>query len=114
MPRSEPVKVGTAYINEREGLIREVIEEVDQFRIKFNEFDKRTGRLISPPMRISYKRPFARWASREASQRELGWLHPNAGHAWLASGKAGEENSLDQDHRRARMEQVIQTNVLHR
>ncbi len=114
MSRSESVKVGTAYVNERDDSIREVVEELDRFRIRFNEYKLQTGRLIAPPLRTAYKRPFIRWASREATPRELALLHPNGKHAWHRPPRPQELRNLEHEHRRAGLEQVVQSSVMHR
>lgn len=114
MLRSENVRVGMGYVNEREGVVREVIDELDRFRIRYNEFELRTGRLRAPAQRVTYRRAFARWASREATPRELAWLHPNAKLPWSKNEKPQEQGKLEHEHARARMEQVVQSSVTHR
>lgn len=114
MLRSESLKVGAAYVNERDGLLREVVEELDRFRIRFNEFDLQTGRLHAPARRVGYKRPFARWATRKATAAELALARPAATSSGLASANVYELGKLEHEHRRAGIEQVVHSNVMHR
>ncbi len=114
MSSTEPLRVGTAYVNERVGLLREFVEEMDRFRIRFNEFDLKTGRLRIPVRRIGYKRPFARWAKRQATSAERAQTHPTARGPELASANSDELGRLEHEHRRAGIEQVVHSNVMHR
>ncbi len=114
MLRSETLRVGSAYVNARGSLVREIVEDLDRFRVRFNEFDLNTGRLIAPPLRVSYKRPFARWARREATINELGRLHPGSQRVLVQSARSTETQTLERQHVRARVEQVVHSNVMHR
>ncbi len=114
MSSSEPLKVGIAYVNERDGLLREIVEEMDRIRIRFNEFDLKTGRLRIPVRRIGYKRPFARWATRPATSAERTQTRPTAGGPELAYPNSDELGRLEHEHRRAGIEQVVHSNVMHR
>ncbi len=55
MLKADSTRVGRAYVNERIGAIREVVEELDRRRIKYNEFDLQTGDLIPAPFQIAYR-----------------------------------------------------------
>ncbi len=114
MLRQESIKVGGAYVNERDGVIREVVEEVDRFRVRVNEFNLRTGRLVPPVLRTAYKRQLKRWALREASAIEVASLHPGERNAMTTPREMSERRNAEQEHNRARMEQVVASNVLHR
>lgn len=110
----ESITVGSAYVNERDGLVREIVEEVDRFRVKVNEFSLRTGRLVAPALRTAYKRGMARWAQREATGLELERLHPGDRHSVGNAEAPGETQKAEHEHRRARAEQVAGASAMHR
>ena len=72
------VAVGRAYVNEKAGLIREVIQELDQRHVRFNTFDLATGQLIAERRQTCRKSQLVLWADREANARELQRMHPYA------------------------------------
>ncbi len=72
----EPIVVGKAYVNERSRVLREVVEEIDEQRIKFNAFDLGTGRLLPSRHRTCGKGEMASWAEREAMPDETARAHP--------------------------------------
>ncbi len=114
MVRQDSIAVGGAYVNERDGLIREVVEEVDRFRIKVNDFNLQSGRLVLPALRTAYKRGLARWAQREATKPELRRLHPAAEVSVGQPEDPGETQKAEHEHRRARAEQVAALSAMHR
>lgn len=114
MLKTDSVRAGHAYVHEKLGAIREVVEEIDRLRVKFNEFDLRTGELIPAPFRIAYRSQLARWAEREAMTFEVGRLHTSKGHAWFEPLRPSELQKAELERTRASMEQVVASNILHR
>lgn len=78
MLKQEVIVVGKAYVNEDAGVIREVVEEVDGRRVRYNTFDLATGTLIQAPPKVCYKSQLARWADRAARPYETARVHPYA------------------------------------
>jgi hypothetical protein len=70
------IVVGNAYVNEQACIVREIIEEVDERRVRFNAFELPTGRLVPTRHHVCEKSQFAQWADREASATERAILHP--------------------------------------
>jgi hypothetical protein len=70
------INVGNAYVNEEARIVREVIEEIDGRRVRFNAFDLKTGRLVASRHHTCEKSQFAHWAQREASASEKDLIHP--------------------------------------
>ncbi len=114
MLRQQAIRVGGTYVNERDGHIREVVEELDRFRVRVNEFDLRTGRLVAPPLRLAYKRHLHRWANREATPEELVRLHPRDMNRVVPRQEGAVVSKIEREHSRARLEQVVASNVMHR
>ncbi len=114
MLNAKSIKVGQAYVNERTGAIREVVEEMDRLRIKYNEFDLQTGELIPAPFQVIYRSQLARWADREARAFEMARLHASYGHSWLDPQKPDEVNRAETEMRRATREQAAGANAFHR
>lgn len=114
MLSGESIRVGMAYLNERDGRIRELIEEVDRFRVRINEFDLRSGRLVPPSLRTADKRPLIRWANREATLIELARIHPGDRRAPIGVVVQNEAAKARREQARARMEQVVASTVMHR
>ncbi len=81
--RKEDIAVGKSYVNNKESVLREVVEETDARHVKFNQFQLATGKLIPAPNQISHRRQFARWANREATEAETARTHPYTAEAWL-------------------------------
>ena len=79
----EDILVGSSYVNDKESVIREVVEETDAHHVKFNQFELATGKLMPAPKRVSHRRQFARWAGREATEAEAARTHPYKAEAWL-------------------------------
>ena len=78
MLKHEVIVVGKAYVNEDAGVIREVVEDVDGRRVRFNTFDLETGTLIPAPPQVCHKSRLARWADRAARPYETARVHPYA------------------------------------
>ncbi len=77
------IVVGKSYVNEVEGVIREVVEETDAHHVSFNAFDLDTGKLIPAPHQVCHRRQLARWSDREATEQETARTHPYEGGAWF-------------------------------
>lgn len=114
MLKTDSVRVGHAYVSERAGSIREVVEELDRLRIKYNEFDLQTGQLMLAPFRIAYRSQLARWAEREARAFEVARLHRLERHSWHQHSRLDGSQQAELDLRRAHREQAVGNNVLHR
>jgi hypothetical protein len=114
MLKSDSIKAGHAYVNERAGSIREVVEELDRLRVMFNEFDLQTGHLIPAPFQIAYKSQLARWAEREARTFESARLHTIMGLQWFQALRPSELKKAELERTRASVEQVVGNNTLHR
>ncbi len=114
MLKANAVRAGHAYVNERMGTIREVVEEIDRLRIKYNEFDLQTGQLIPAPFQMAYRSQLARWAEREARTFEAARLHRLNKHSWFDAPRPGEIQRTEIELRRASREQVVANNALHR
>jgi hypothetical protein len=91
--------VGRAYVNEEACVVRELVEELDERRVRFNAFDLETGKLLPSRHQVSDKGKLARWANREASASELARIHPFEPRSW-------SENLPDGEAAQARLEQV--------
>ncbi len=71
----DQIVVGRSYVNEAECIVREVVEEVDRRRVKFNTFELVTGKLMPTRHNVSDKDRLARWADRETDASEAARLH---------------------------------------
>ncbi len=70
MLKRREILVGKCYVNEGRRAARQVVEAVDRFRVKYNEHDLATGRLLRAPHRVCRKRELVHWANREATSEE--------------------------------------------
>ena len=102
----DPIVVGKAYVNEDARVIREVIEEVDGRRVRFNAFDLATGRLIPAPHRICHRHQLARWAQREASGPETALLHPYERTAQFAALLPRDQGSVELERAKALLDRA--------
>ncbi len=98
------IVVGKAYVNERAHVLREVVEEVDDQRVKFNAFDLRTGRLLPSRHRTCDKRDMASWAEREAHPHETARVHPFEPAAWSGAQQLGSDRSITLEAARGALE----------
>ncbi len=114
MLKSDSIKAGHAYVNERVGSIREVVEELDRLRVRFNEFDLQTGQLIPAPFQIAYKSHWPGGRRREARTFESAQLHTIMGHQWFQALRPSELKKAELERTRASVEQVVGNNTLHR
>ncbi len=79
----DQIVVGRSYVNEDACIVREVVEELDDRRVKFNTFDLSTGKFVPTRHKVWDKAQLARWADRETSLSETALLHPYQSRAWL-------------------------------
>ena len=112
--KTDSIGAGHAYVNERVGAIREVVEELDRLRVKFNEFDLETCELIPAPFQIAYKGQLARWAEREARTFETARLHSIEGPVRFEAAGRSDIQKAELERTRASMEQVVGNSILHR
>lgn len=80
--RKKRIVVGKAYVNEEARVLREVVEEVDDQRIKFNAFDLATGKLLPSRHRVCPAQDMETWSQREATPEEQAFIHPFESAAW--------------------------------
>lgn len=114
MSLSESVKVGHSYVNERTGAIREIVEEVDRWRVKYDEYALDSGQLMPAAFRVGYKSQLGRWAEREARAFEVERLHQVGPHPWSEALRPQEIARGEKELSRATREQAVGNNVLHR
>ncbi len=114
MLKNQAVAVGKAYVNEGARVVREVVEEVDHHRIKYNEFDLATGNLIASPFRICHKSQLARWADREARPVEIARFHPYEPTPWFEAVPSREMKKTELELTKANIEQVAGNYTFHR
>ncbi len=111
MLKADSIGVGHACVNERIGAIREIVEELDRWRIKYNEFDLQTGSLIPAPFQIAYRSQVARWAKREARSFEMDRLHRAHKSLWLKPPEPGEIRQPENELGRVNREQIVGSNA---
>ena len=108
------ITVGKCYINERNGIVREVVEEIDRHKVKFNSFNLDTGQLVPKPFQICFKSQMAYWADREATPDEIAVIHPYAATDWFQSLPTSEVVQAQQELVRATMMETVAYNSIHR
>jgi hypothetical protein len=108
------ITVGRCYVNERDGTAREVVEELDRQKVKYNAFDLTTGRLAPEPHQICFKGELASWASREANPREIAMLHPLEPSTWFENIPDTEAKLAEVELTKAIMRQLVEHNTFHR
>ena len=114
MLKSHAIVVGKSYVNERTAQVREVIEEVDDRRVKYNAFDLNTGKLIPAPYQICHKSQLSRWADREARPREISRFHPYVPGPWFEEASTRETVDVQLERTKANMEQLAGTHPFHK
>jgi hypothetical protein len=100
----ESIVVGKAYVNERARVLREVVEELDEGRVKFNAFDLQSGRLLPSRHRTCDRRDMAAWAEREAQPDETARAHPFERPPWSGSGRPDGDRPVSMETARAALE----------
>jgi len=104
--QKEQIVVGKSYVNEHACIVREVVEEVDGRRVKFNTFDLATGKLIPTRHKVWNKAQLARWADREASVPETTRVHPYESGAGFNLLFPPEQAGTSLEHAKATMDKM--------
>jgi hypothetical protein len=112
--RKEEIVVGKSYVNEGTRIVREVVEEVDDRRVKFNAFDLASGKLIPAQPQVCHRSQLARWADRQASAEETARIHPFDPEAWFADVPDREAVNAELERVKARMAQTAAGQSVHR
>lgn len=100
----DQIVVGRAYVNGSARVLREVVEEVDEQRVKFNAFDLATGKFLPSRHRTCPKAEIAAWAEREASPREMALIHPFEAAAWVDAPAPREARAIQLEAARSVLE----------
>jgi len=100
----EQIVVGKAYVNARARVLREVVEEVDEQRVKFNAFDLATGRLLPSRHRVCPKPEMAAWAEREADPQETALIHPFEATPWEETPAARDDRAVQLEAAKAALQ----------
>jgi|GEM_PF-5607504 len=108
------ITVGKCYINEKKGMAREVVEEVDRHKVKFNTFDLATGQLVPKPFQICFKSQIANWADREATSDEIAMIHPYMPTDWFQSLPTSEVTLAKRELAKATMLETVAQNTIHK
>ncbi len=102
----EEIVVGKSYVNEGACVIREVVEEVDRHRVKYQAFELDSGRLLPARHRECTKGELRRWADREARPNEAARLHPYEQAAWADLLSPSERGALRPEEARTSAEKT--------
>lgn len=108
------VTAGKCYINEKKGIAREVVEEIDRHKVKFNAFNLATGQLVPKPFQICFKSQMVYWADREATPDEIAAIHPYVATNWFQSLPTSEVVQAERELARATMMETVAYNTIHR
>ncbi len=114
MLKMQNIAVGRSYVNEGVKIAREVVEEVDQRKIKYNAFDLKDGSLIPVAMQVCRKSDMAHWADREATPDEIAKIHPFDKLPWFEEVPHREVKSAELELTKANLQQVVGNNNIHR
>lgn len=114
MLKNQTIFVGRSYVNERTRVVREVVEELDRRKVRYNSFDLKDGRLLQAPLQICFKSQLLRWADREAKPGEVARIHPFEPAPGFEASAIQESLSRDQVLLKAGSEQAAGTKSLHR
>jgi len=114
MLRRQEISVGKCYVNEKTHKAREVVEEIDKHRVKYNTFDLTTGTLISPVFQICFKSQIVYWADREAKPREIAMFHRFGTTPWFENVPVSDVKTTELEMTRSRMLEVVGHNNTHR
>ncbi len=107
------IRVGKSYVNERARMAREVVEEVDDHKVKYNAFDLITGQLISAPFQICFKSQISRWADREANLTEISRFHPFRDQSGFDTLPADSQEMIALELAKAQMQHTIRYNSIY-
>ncbi len=100
----EQIVVGKAYVNDRAQVLREVVEEVDEERVRFNAFELQTGRLLPTRHRTWARSDMASWAQREARPEERALVHPYDAEAGAGASAPATNRGVPLDIAKAALE----------
>lgn len=106
--------VGRSYVNENVHIAREVVEEIDHRKIKYNAFDLTDGRLIPTVQQVCKKSELAHWADREANPDEISIIHPFEQRSWFEELPTRELKSTELELTKANLQQVVGYKNMHR
>jgi hypothetical protein len=108
------IAVGRTYVNEDAHIAREVVEEIDKRKVKYNAFDLIDGRLIPAALQICRKSDLAHWADREANRDEIAKIHPFEPLPWFEEIPHREVRAAELELTKANLQQVVGNNTIHR
>lgn len=108
------ITVGKCYVNEGNGIAREVVEEIGRHKVKFNAFDLATGQLVPKPFQICFKSQMAYWADREATPDEIAVIHPYVATDWFQNLPTSEVVQAKLELTKATMLDTVAHNTIHR
>jgi hypothetical protein len=108
------ILVGRSYVNKGARIAREVVEELDGRKVKYNAFDLAAGRPTPVVSQICRKSELARWADREANPEELAKIHPFEQLPWFEEVPPREIRGAELELTRAKLQQVAGNNSIHR
>ncbi len=114
MLRKQNIAVGRSYVNEAAHIAREVVEELDRRKVRFNAFDLKDGRLIPAALQTIRKSDLARWADREANREEIARIYPFDPAPWFEEVPHSEVKAAELELVKANIQQVVGNNTIHR
>jgi hypothetical protein len=112
--RKQNIAVGKTYVNERAQIAREVVEEVDRRKIKYNAFDLKDSKATPSVMQIFRKSALALLADREANPDEIAKLHPFEQLQWFEVISPREVKGAELELTKAKIQQAVGNNNIHR
>jgi hypothetical protein len=112
--RKQNIAVGRSYVNEDAHIAREVVEEIDRRKVKYNAFDLVDGRLIPAAMQTCRKSDLAHWADREANPAEIARIHPYDPQPWFEGVPQSEVKAAGLELTKANIQQAVGNNTVHR
>jgi hypothetical protein len=114
MLKSQDITVGKCYVNQKARVAREVVEEFDHHRVRYNAFNLITGRLIPAPFQISWKSDLARWADREAKPEEISRIHSLEPTTWFEDLPTRDAKAAKLEFTKANMLETVRHNTIQR
>ncbi len=114
MLNKQNITVGRMYVNEDAHIAREVVEEINHCKVKYNAFDLTKGRLILGVMQVCRKSDLAHWANREANPGEISKIHPFDPQPWFEEVPNREVKRKELELTKANIQAVVGNNSMHR
>ena len=115
MLKKQNIAVGRSYVNEGAKIAREVVEELDRRKVKYNAYDLVEGGSTPRLSQICRKSELARWADREANPAEISKIHPFEQLPWIEQVPSPREmKAAELELTKAHLQQVVGNNNLHR